>query len=226
MSGGFVYPSLIALLIPYTLWGQYEEHKGWELGGSAGISNYTGDAQYHPLSMRPQPLIGISAYYRQSLRLSWSAELSHHRLKGKTLMEQSALPAEASFDTQLTELRLGTEYNWYRYGSHYSYLGTKNWTPFVGGGLGLVWAREQKQVLSPSLYIALGIKYQLSPKLQIRLRGSWHYSTSDRLDALGSNEALARPIGLEGTWSRHGDSWTELSIGLSWLIYKDVKNCD
>lgn len=226
MLRGFVSPGLLALFIPCTLWGQYEGHKAWELGGLAGISNYTGDAQYHLLDMKPQLLIGFSAYYRQSLRLSWSAELSHHQIKGQTLMEQSALPQEAHFFTKLIELRVGGEYNWQRYGSPLGYLDAAKWTPFVSGGIGLLWGKEHEQVLSPSLYLGVGLKWHISPTLQLRLKTSWHYSTSDRLDALGTSNALAQPIGLESKWHRHGDSWTELSIGLSWVIHKEVKSCD
>lgn len=226
MLRGLAYACCLALGLPGAMYGQYDKYNAWELGTMLGLGAYTGDAHYGLLSPAPQGRIALTAHYRQGLRLSWSAELGHHRLRGKTRPELSALPSEASFDSQMTELRLGAEYNWYRYGSQLSYLDTKRWTPYISGGLGLVWAREEAQMLSPTLHLGLGVKYQLSKTLQLRARASWHYSTSDRLDALGNNASLARPIGLAGHWLRHGDSWAELSIGLGWIIHKEVKNCD
>lgn len=201
--------------------------RGIDLGGQIGVAHYKGDASKGLLPLRLSPQIGISAYYRSQLRLTYFAELDYKQLRGDTRDEAILYPrGDVAFESYNLGLLLGAEYNWSRHSLGYHYLDTKRWTPFVGIGLGLMLSWNEKTLVSPQLGLRMGVKYILNERIRLRLQYSWQYSTSDQLDALGKSASLASPIGLDSKSLRHGDSYGALTLGIAYTLGIKDKNCD
>lgn len=201
------------------------EGRGLDFGGFVGASQLHADAPSGFLSGK-LPTLGLSLRLNRNLRFSWQTSLVYQRFSGSTKGLASAYPAESSFATNMLSLSFGGEYHWYPYGGNYSYLGTKAWTPYIGAGLGLAAAWEDKFVLTPLLYLSAGLKYQISPRLQAILSYTWQYHTSDRLDALSRRSTLDAPFGQRASVSRHGDSSSHITLGLSWRLKYKHLNCN
>lgn len=155
--------------------------------------------------------VGIGARFAKTAQFSWASDIALQKYKGNL------------YDTNSLILKLGIEYNWFAYNG---YREQERWSPYIGLGLGGLYAWETRGTLSPFLYTSAGIKFRLNPRSSFQIAYTWHYATSDRLDALGANPQLGQPIGLASSALRHGDALSTLSLSLFWRIGKDNINCN
>lgn len=199
-----------------------DEGRSWDLGVLVGSSHYMGDASRGLGNVAPA--VGFNLRYNHNLRFSGYSSLLYHSQKGESSSSNN-FPNESRFSSHSTTLSCGMEYNWYQYGEEIPYLKVEHFSPYLalGGNLTLAW--EDKVLLSPGLYASLGIKYRLSPHLDLSLSCSWHYLFSDRLDALNSSSRLSKPFGQNANVLRHGDSFALLTLGVGWRIKGRRINC-
>lgn len=201
------------------------EGRGLELGVSVGMSAYRGDVPGAWLQ-RLNPNVGAVVRYNHNLRLTYHSTLSYARVGGSTADTRAVYPRESHFTTNSLSLGVGAEFHWYPYGLSLPYLETKVWTPYIMAGTAMVLAWDKQTLLSPSIYVGGGLKYQFRPDCQVILSYSWHYLLSDRYDALSGNDALASPFGQRSNPLRHGDSKALLSVGISWKLKYKHLNCN
>lgn len=198
---------VIALGATYTPASAQNKVSHLELGTTFYGTKLHGDSDKNKWSLG----IGIGARLAKTSQLSWAGDIALQRYQGDLYQTNSLM------------LKLGCEYNWFAYNG---YREQSAWTPYIGLGLGAVYAWETRAVLSPLLYSSAGIKFRLSPRSSFQVAYTWHYATSDRLDALGANPHLGQPIGLASSALRHGDALSTLSLSWFWRIGKDNINCN
>lgn len=177
--------TLLLLLCFATVRAQGDVEYRMEIGGGAGLVNYTGDYN-GSLVKNLQPM--ASAVFRRNfnpyhgLRLS----LSYGKLKGSSADAKTyypdAHPDAYEFDNSLVDLSVAYEYNLWPYGTGREYRGAKPLVPFVFGGLGMTYVHTGKNVFTANMPIGFGVKYKVADRMNIGVEWAMHLSMSDELD--------------------------------------------
>lgn len=202
----------------------------YELGAELGVSYYSGDATRKSFLAPKDLAFGITGRYNVNFRWVLTAGLNYRGLRGDTMYADNVFPMgqTAAFRTNTASIHVGGEFNWYALSDRYRYLGTRSWSPYVGGGIVLLggWGSMQR-VLTPGVYAALGVKYKLNSRLSATAQWLWQYHLSDRLDALGRSSFLANPYGMNIASLKGGDALGAITLGLSYHLGRRNKgNCN
>lgn len=198
-----------------------QEYK-YEIGGRLGTLYYSGDVSNQGVFSPHGLLLGAEVRSNPSLRWSLMSSLLFGHITGESQYSGSVLPLRQNmgFVTNIINLRLGGEYHWWALSDKYRYLSTRSWSPYLGGGIGAVFAwGDESQVFAPSLYASVGIKYKLNSRWTASAEWTWQYTLTDRLDALsGGGALLSNPYGLNTSLLKGNDAIGGISIGLSYLF--------
>ena len=176
----------------------------YELGGSISSNYYLGDIGRKGV-IAPQSL-GIALELHRPLSLRWTlmSQLALRGLRGQADYAANAFPqgveVSRSFQRTLVDLSFGGAFHFFPYGEEARYLGTRSWTPFVGGGVGLAGGVSAHRLqLFPGVYLSAGLKCRLSDR--------WR-TPSPWMEGVASRGTTAMPLGRSGctTASHHGVS--------------------
>ncbi len=266
-------PALIFLVVSVTsLHAQNQDNeyvqKG-EFGITAGVANYFGDLNTRAAINRPKPAIG--AFFRKQfgnyvgLRLSAHyAQLGYSDTYSKNEYQKIR---NLSFNTNIWEIALQGDFNFFKFipnNKDYSF------TPYVTLGVGVftydpyAYTNGQKEFLRPlgtegqlvgyngrkpyntlalCIPLGVGIKYNISEKMNFSIEVAHRFTGTDYLDDVSttyvgatrftpmSTAALLQdrsveidpdnPLGVEGRqrgWSKQKDQYIIAEIGITYNI--------
>ena len=141
-----------------------------ELGGGIGMVSYQGDFNSSPLK-NLQPMFSLLAKYRFDPRRALALNVSYGQLKGSSKDANTYYPADPSaptsttmplsydFKSNVVDVGLRLEYNFWPYGTGFEYRGAKRLTPYVAIGLGMTIAKaDGKTATGVNLPIGVGVK--------------------------------------------------------------------
>lgn len=196
----------------------------WEVGGSLGAANYTGDVspQFELRNFRP----GGDLFVRYNLKsgFSFRAQVLGAGLAAadRNADNQFQQLRDWSFRTFLAEGSLLTEFNFLDYKESRKAL---NWTPYVFGGVGytLFWPNPKTASYSNSTLVlpfGLGVKYQFKRPWSVGLEFGARKTFTDYLDNYGEEEISLDKYANGNPALK--DMYYYLGIRLSYTFYKIV----
>lgn len=171
-----------------------------DLGVNIGLITYQGDLSQYPINAgRLNFSTGIQYRNFLSSKFALKAGLNFGKISGSDL--DYNISRGISMENQLVEIALQTE--WHPLGqSSFEESGrfTRNFSPFVGVGLGMVFTNETVTYADSSdfkteedtgslifLPIDLGIRFAISPSFSATLHGGTRATFSDLLDGVSEN---------------------------------------
>ena len=157
-----------------------------ELGGGIGMASYQGDFNSSPFK-NLQPMFTVLAKYRFDPRRALALNVSYGQLKGSSKDAKTYYPMTNVYDfkSNVADVGLRLEYNFWPFGTGFEYRGAKRLTPYVAIGLGMTIAKaEGKSATGVNMPIGVGVKYKLADRLNLAAEWAMHITTSDELDGI------------------------------------------
>ncbi|MFY7888307.1 MAG: DUF6089 family protein [Spirosomataceae bacterium] len=194
-----------------------------EIGAGVGAMNYKGDMSP---SLNPSlAKLGGNIMFRYNLKrdLSFRASATMGSIYGddKKVSDPFNQQRGLSFTSQITELALLAEYNFFTYQYNRYH---KDWSPYVFGGVGfmkftpntpVVYEYRQNQVVLP---FGVGIKYNLHGPWDLNLEFGTRKTFTDYLDNLGGDHPLVAK-NLQNDYST-GDLYYYTSLTVTYKFFK------
>ncbi|MBO4905472.1 MAG: outer membrane beta-barrel protein [Bacteroidaceae bacterium] len=210
-----------------------------EIGGGIGLSSYVGDASDSWLS---DPGLMLTAIWRRNFnpRMGMKANLAFGRLSGTTEglyfpqdpMSQTAAGGAAaetfSFSRNVVDLGMQFELNFLGYGLGAAYKELYRCTPYIlmGAGITLAFGDGASTAGAFNIPVGFGVRYKLKPRVNLGLEWSIRFTTSDRLDDCQAAKKLDAPYGISGDVFKNKDSYSFLTLSLTYDISPKYRKCN
>ena len=194
-----------------------------EVGAGLGLVSYEGDFN-SSLTRNMQPMVALVAKYRYNPRMALGANISFGKLKGSSTDVATWYPDMGepySFNSQLIDVTLRYEYNFWAYGTGREYYGARRVAPFIALGLGITHTNATHGVFAASLPLGVGVKVKLGERLNLTAEWSMHFTGSDELD--GKSD----PYGIKSSGLfKNTDCFSALQVALTYDIWAKCKTCN
>ena len=193
-----------------------------ELGGGIGMVSYQGDFNGN-LFKNPQPMFTVLAKYRFDPRRALALNVSYGQLKGSSTDAKTYYPLTTTYDfkSNVVDVGLRLEYNFWPFGTGFEYRGAKRLTPYVAIGLGMTIAKaEGKSATGVNMPVGVGVKYKMADRLNLTAEWAMHFTSSDELDGVKD------PYGIESSGLfKNTDCYSHLRLTLSYDIWAKCRTC-
>ena len=193
-----------------------------ELGGGIGMVSYQGDFNGN-LFKNPQPMFTVLAKYRFDPRRALALNVSYGQLKGSSTDAKTYYPLTTTYDfkSNVVDVGLRLEYNFWPFGTGFEYRGSKRLTPYVAIGLGMTIAKaEGKSATGVNMPVGVGVKYKMADRLNLTAEWAMHFTSSDELDGVKD------PYGIESSGLfKNTDCYSHLRLTLSYDIWAKCRTC-
>jgi len=194
-----------------------------EVGGGVGGMLYKGDVSPALNPRFYRPAANVFFRYNASRSFSLRAGLGIGSLGATDRVSRDPLRQTRgySFRSTLSEATLDVQYNFLNYAPSRR---TKNWTPYVFGGVGLCSFRNPvvraRGIINFPL--GVGVKYEINRPWSVGLEFGTRFTKNDYLDGLGE-----RTYGVTTSKIAQGnpvlrDSYTYTALTVSYTFYKIV----
>lgn len=225
----------IALLLSTMLFGVVAhvsaddlEYK-YEWGGMLGASSYYGDANYTGFLQNTNIMGGILWRYNINPRMALKANLAFAKISGNTADGDNRFPGgDVEFSRNIYDLGVQYECNFFAYGQGATYKGTRRFTPYISGGLGMTYAPEPlKNVFTLNIPLGVGVKYKFAPRWNVGCEMSFRFTVSDDLDVTEETAPMLNdPYGIKSSGLKNKDSYSFLSIFVTYDIAPKYRRCN
>lgn len=128
-----------------------------------------------------------------------------------------------SFSSNLIDLSMVYEYNFWAYGTGRDYFRAKRLAPYLFVGLGFTYAKPDNANSAFTAHIPLGagIKYKVADRLNLGLEWRVHFSMSDRLDG------VVDPYGIPSQGAfKNADGYSMLKLTLTYSMLAKCSTCN
>lgn len=220
-----VTPFLLLLSLMATaveLHAQDETYK-FDFGGGIGVSGYLGDANESSLFKHPGFGAQMSMRYLFDTRWALRGVLTTASLSGDTADFDNVLPGGArySFSSQIYDLGVRGEFNFFAYGIGETYKRLKRWTPYMALGLGVTLASCEGTAVAMSMPMAFGFKYKLRPRLNIMAEFAMTKVFGDKVDGRDLHDLYT----IKSSFLKNTDWYSTLMFTISYEFGKRCTTC-
>jgi|GEM_PF-483945 len=188
-----------------------------EVGAGLGGMLYKGDISpsLNPRFYRP----AANLFFRYNLTRSFSARagIAMGGIKGEDQVSNDPFQQarNLSFRTRVSEVTLDMEYFFRDWKMTRK---TKNWSPYVFGGLGYMSYSPKKEGGSHIIYpLGVGLKYEIKRPWSIGLEFGTRFTRNDDLDGLAKTPGAPK---LSSGNPALSDSYTYTALTISYTFYK------
>lgn len=220
---------LLVLLGAFPAIGQEADEYRMEVGVGAGVMSHLNDANAKLFGqMKPAGggFVRFTLNPRHAVKVALNYGQTSGNVSGVTNFYPNQ-PAGTATTTRLThewsggvvDVNAVYELNFWPYGYNKSYLGLRRLVPYLQVGFGFVYGTADK-VFAPSIPIGLGLKYKITPRLNLGLEWAMHLTTTDRLDK------LADPLGISTSGFKKKDHYGVTFITLSYSLSPVCPTCN
>lgn len=201
----------------------------YEAGVMVGGSSYYGDANYGSLINNMSLMGGIMGRYNINPRMAVKASLAAAGIGGTTAGIDNSFPGgDVEFSRVVYDLGAQFECHFLAYGDGAGYKRTSRLAPYVFAGVGMTFApKPASNVFTASLPVGIGLKYKIAPRLNLGCELSFRFTLSDRLDVTKETApVLDDPYGVKSGWLKNKDSYSFLSISVSYDLSPKYRECN
>ena len=212
----------VLLVLVTSVHAQTDPEYKLELGGGIGMASYQGDFN-SSLFKNPQPMFTVLAKYRFDPRRALALNVSYGQLKGSSKDAKTYYPLTTDYDfkSNVADVGLRFEYNFWPFGTGFEYRGAKRLTPYVAIGLGMTIAKaDGKSATGVNMPIGVGVKYKLGDRLNLAAEWAMHFTSSDELDGIKDPYGIASSGLFKNT-----DCYSHLRLTLSYDIWAKCRTC-
>ena len=210
-----------SLFVSHTV-AQTEPEYRLEVGGGIGMVSYEGDFNGN-IFKNAQPMFSLLAKYRFNPRMALAMNISYGSLKGSAKDVSSYVPeewADYDFKTNIGDVGLRLECNFWPFGTGMEYRGAQRLTPYIFIGLGTTVFKTDETRLTMNMPIGIGVKYKAANRVNMALEWAMHFSNSDRLDGVSD------PYGIKSSGLfKNTDCYSQLRLSVTYDLWAKCKTC-
>lgn len=215
---------VLAIAAPMLMAQQQEDSYKFDIGVGLGMSGYLGDANQS--NMYKHPGFAANASFRYMFDSRWAIRtmLATASLSGNTADFDNALPngEQYEFKSQVYDLGVRGEFNFFNYGIGETYKRMKRWTPFLGVGVGLTMASSDgKTHVGVNIPMSFGVKFKVRPRLNLEVCFTMTKTFSDHVDG----EYLDDLYQIKSSFIKNTDWYSMLTVGISYEFGKRCVVC-
>ena len=204
-----------------------------EIGGGLGLMAYQGDLG-GGLLKGMQPMVAATAKYKMNPRMACTINLGYGQLKGASADTDDWMPGlkddPATFKSDIIDVQLRYEYNFWPFGTGREYHGAQPLTPFIAIGLGTcigsakvsqpTAGQSKESAVALQLPLGFGVKYKVADRLNLSAEWVIHFTTTDKLDGMED------PYGIpsQGLF-KNKDGYSTLQLSLTYDLWERCKTC-
>lgn len=196
----------------------------FDFGAELGMSGYIGDANRSNIFKKPGFDGELSVRYIGDARWAVRGVLSTFGLSGDTQGMADVLPGDAtySFTSQVYELSVRGEFNFFAYGIGETYKRLKRWTPYITVGIGGAMASSGGNTSAAfTIPMGLGIKFKLRERLNLGVEFTMTKAFSDKFDG----PDLADLNQIKTAFYKNTDWYSRFTVGISYEFGKRCETC-
>lgn len=201
-----------------------------EVGGSLGGSFYMGDANYSKPYKDLGFAGGLMARYILNPHMALKGNLTAGKIAGDTRDFENIYPGRenVSFSRTVFDLGVQFEYNFLGYSSEEDFRGTRRFTPYILGGVGLTYApKPAENILTVNFPVGLGVKYKIAPRINIGVELTMRFTLSDKLDVTNRDGLiLDDPYQIKGKGFKNKDCYSFTVFFITYDILSRCKGCN
>ena len=192
-----------------------------EVGAGVGTITYLGDFNGN-LTKGMQPWGDVMVKYKMNPRMAVGITLGYGKMKGSSDHIETWYPQERyEFDTNMVNMDVRYEYNFWPFGTGREYRGAKRLTPYIAPGLGIAYHGGPKKGIAINLPIGAGIKYKIGERLNLAAEWRMHFTLSDKLDG------VTDPYGIKSSGIfKNTDCFSILQVALTYDLWAKCKTCN
>lgn len=214
---------VFSLMSVLPLIGQESKYK-FDIGAGLGLSGYLGDAN----RSNPFKSTGFTAQadmrYIGDTRWAIRGVLSTLSLSGTTEGNGNVLPDGEilDFKSQVYELSVRGEFNFFAYGIGESYKRLRRVSPYLTLGVGMAVASTGGNTyVSPTIPMGLGVKFKLRERLNLGVEWTMTKTFNDHFDS----KDLADINDIKIKFYKNTDWYSRITIGLSYEFGERCETC-
>lgn len=196
----------------------------FDAGGALGMSGYIGDLNSGNPFRHPGFTADLRGAYIIDTRWQLRALLSTSGLKGSSADISNVLPEgeSYSFTSNLIDLGVRGEFNFFSYGIGETYKRLRRWTPYAGLGIGLgIAASGGSTAVAPTLPMAFGFRYKASEKMNLFAEFSMTKVFSDHVDG----KDIADINHIKTDFYKNTDWVSRIAVGVTFEFGKRCETC-
>jgi len=214
----------LVLTAAYPTAGAQENLYKFDLGASLGMSGYLGDANTSSLLKHPGFVGEGSFRYIANARWAIRATLGVLTLSGDTEDMTNVNPGGAHYSFSSTVYDLGgrVEFNFLPYGIGETYKKLSRISPYLTLGAGACMSSSGGETsVAPTLIMGAGVKYKLSPRLNLLAEFTMTKAFGDKVDGPDLNDLT----GIKTDFFKNTDWYSRLTIGFSYEFGERCTTC-
>lgn len=199
-----------------------EESYKFDFGLGLGMSGYLGDANQSNLYRHPGFAANASFRYLFDSRWAIRGMLSTESLKGNTADWNNYVPEHISFTSQVYDLSVRGEFNFFPFGIGETYKRLRRWSPFLSLGLGATMASvEGHSYVALNLPMSFGVRFKLRPRFNLEATFNMTKTFSDHIDG----PALSDLYEIKSSFLKNNDWYSSITIGFTYEFGKRCVTC-
>ncbi len=203
--------------------GQTAPYK-FDIGAGIGMSGYIGDANGSNIFNKPGFEGELALRYIGDARWAVRGVVSTFGLSGDTSGMADVLPDNASysFTSQVYDLSVRGEFNFFAYGIGETYKRLRRWTPYLTLGIGGALASSGGQTAGAfTIPMGLGFKFKMRERLNLAIEFTMTKAFNDRFDG----RDLADLNQIKTAFYKDTDWYSRLTVGISYEFGKRCETC-
>lgn len=198
----------------------------YEIGPTAGMSYYGGDANGYKLFSQPEVVKGLSVRRNFSLRTALKVDLLKADVSGDTRSSGNVLPGGLTkqFTTSFFDVNAHLEYSFFSYSDTFKYKETRRFTPYIFAGVGGTVITSPANMARLNIPVGIGLKWKVFHRVNIGTELSMNLLLSDRLEG---TPALDSPYTIDSqSILKNTDMYSYLKFYVTFDFYKPDCKCN
>ena len=216
--------SAIIIALPIFMVNAQESTYKFDAGVHIGMSGYLGDANESNMFKHPGYAAGASFRYLFDSRWALRGVFSTASLSGNTADWEDQFPGgnHYEFKSQIYDLTIRGEYNFFPYGIGETYKRLRRWSPYLTLGIGATMAScDGNTAFAVNIPMGVGVKYKLKPRLNLGLEFVMTKVFGDNVDG----KELTDLYQIESSFFKNTDWHSQLVFSITYEFGERCTTC-
>ena len=196
----------------------------WDIGAGVGMSGYLGDT--NTSNMFKSPGFAVSASMRYLINPRWALRgvFTTLSLSGNSAGIENVWPGGETYEfkSQVYDLSVRGEANFFNYGIGETYKKLRRWTPYAALGIGATLSScDGETAVGLSLPMSVGVKYKLMPRLNLALEFTMTKVFGDKVDGKDLDDLYQ----IKSSFLKNTDWHSSIMVSITYEFGKRCVTC-
>lgn len=196
----------------------------FDVGVHGGMSGYLGDVNESNMFKHTGYTAGASFRYLPNSRMAIRTIFTTASLRGNSADFDDKFPngENFSFSSQIYDLGVRYEFNFFNYGIGETYKRMRRWSPYIALGVGGTLATcEGDLAFAMNVPMAVGVKYKIMQRLNLGLEFSMTKVFGDNVDGAKLTDLYL----IKSSMLKNTDWYSQIALSITYEFGKRCETC-